>query len=94
MKVRFQADADFNHLIVKAALRREPSIDFQSAVQGGLPDLDDRNVLARSAQMGRVLVSHDYKTCLLYTSYADDDLPSVALGARRNLTTEEHQMMS
>jgi len=31
MKVRFQADADLNEVIVKATLRREPSIDFQTA---------------------------------------------------------------
>jgi len=28
MKVRFLADADFNQIIVKAILRREPAIDF------------------------------------------------------------------
>lgn len=31
MKVRFQADADFNQIIVKVILRREPSVDFQIA---------------------------------------------------------------
>jgi hypothetical protein len=31
MSVSFQADADLNHIIVKATLRREPSIDFQIA---------------------------------------------------------------
>jgi hypothetical protein len=36
MSVRFQADADLNHIIVKATLRREPSIDFQTAYTAGL----------------------------------------------------------
>jgi len=28
MKVRFQADADLNQIIVQATLRREPAIEF------------------------------------------------------------------
>jgi hypothetical protein len=32
MKVRFQADADLNEILIKAALRREPAIDFQTAI--------------------------------------------------------------
>ena len=36
MSVRFQADADLNHVIVKATLRRESSIDFQTAHAAGL----------------------------------------------------------
>jgi hypothetical protein len=31
MKPRFQADADLNEIIVSALLRREPTIDFQTA---------------------------------------------------------------
>jgi hypothetical protein len=31
MKVRFQADADLNQIIVKAALRLKPGIDFKTA---------------------------------------------------------------
>ena len=31
MKIRFQADADFNQAIVTGVLRRQPSIDFKSA---------------------------------------------------------------
>ena len=31
MKVRFQADADFNQNIVRAIRRRAPAIDFQTA---------------------------------------------------------------
>ena len=30
MKVRFQADADLNHILLKATLRRERGIDFQT----------------------------------------------------------------
>lgn len=31
MSVRFQADADLNQIIVRATLRLEPGIDFQTA---------------------------------------------------------------
>jgi hypothetical protein len=62
MSVRFQADADFNHIIVQATLRREPSIDFQTAHVAGLVGVPDPEVLALSAQAGRVLVTHDRKT--------------------------------
>ena len=62
MSVRFQADADLNHIIVKATLRREPSIDFQTAHVAGLVDVPDLEVLALAAQAGGVLVTHDRKT--------------------------------
>jgi len=62
VKVRFQADADLNEVIVKAVLRREPSIDFQHALVAGLTGLPDENVLAMAATAGRLLVTHDRKT--------------------------------
>lgn len=46
MKIRFQADADLNQIIVMATLRREPSLDFQTAVAAGLASLGDQEVLA------------------------------------------------
>ena len=62
MKVRFQADADLNHIIVLAVVRREPRIDFQTAVLAGLTALGDSEVLVLAAEQGRVLVSHDQTT--------------------------------
>ncbi len=62
MRVRFQADADLNQIIVKAILRREPSIDFQTALAANLVGLDDKEVLGLAAKAGRVLVTHDRKT--------------------------------
>lgn len=35
MTVRFQADADLNMAIVSAVLRREPAVDFQTAMTAG-----------------------------------------------------------
>jgi predicted nuclease of predicted toxin-antitoxin system len=62
VRVRFQADADLNQTIVLATVRREPGIDFQSAVQADLKDLKDLEVLALAANAGRLLVTHDIKT--------------------------------
>jgi hypothetical protein len=61
MKVRFQADADLNQIIVKATLRREPGIDFQTAEAANLPGLSDKEVLAIAARAGRMLITHDRK---------------------------------
>jgi hypothetical protein len=62
VRVRFQADADLNQIILLATIRREPAIDFQSAMTAALPRVADPMVLARAATDGRVLVTHDRKT--------------------------------
>lgn len=62
MKVRFQADADLNQIILLATIRREPEIDFQTAAASDFQGLEDPEVLARAAKDGRVLVTHDRKT--------------------------------
>ena len=66
MKVRFQADADFNQNIVRAVRRRAPAIDFQTAHEAGLHGLDDDAVLDKAAREGRLLVSHDRCTMPLH----------------------------
>jgi len=62
MKIRFQADADLNQIIVLATIRREPDIDFLTADTADLAGRTDPAVLAVAAREGRVLVSHDQKT--------------------------------
>ena len=62
MNVRYQADADLNQAIVTGLLRRESTIDFQTAFAAGLEGVKDLEVLAIAAQQRRVLVSHDRKT--------------------------------
>ena len=62
MRTRFQADADFNQKIVAGLRRREPTIEFQSADEGGVIGRPDPEVLAQAASEGRVLVSHDRQT--------------------------------
>jgi len=62
MKVRFQADADFNQDIVQAVRRQAPAIDFQTAHEASLAGLDDSIVLEKAAREGRILVSRDRRT--------------------------------
>ncbi len=62
MKPRFLADADFNQKIIFGLRRREPTIDFQTAHQGGVLGRPDPEVLAIAARENRILVSHDRKT--------------------------------
>lgn len=62
MTVRYQADADLNQAIVTGVLRRESTIDFQTAFAAGLEGVQDSEVLAIAAQQGRILVSHDRRT--------------------------------
>lgn len=66
MKARFQADADLRFEIVSGVLRREPTVDFQSAQQR-LPDgTSDPQVLLAAANEGRIVVSHDVRTMPLH----------------------------
>jgi hypothetical protein len=60
--VRYQADADLNQAMVTGVLRREPTIDFQTAFAAGLKGVKDPEVLAIAAQQERILISHDRKT--------------------------------
>ena len=43
-------------------MRREPAIDFQTALTAGLAHLSDKEVLAMGAREGRVVITHDRKT--------------------------------
>jgi hypothetical protein len=79
MNVRFQADADFNHIIVSGVLRRFPEIDFRTATQAGLAGLKDPEVLALSARDGRILVTHDQKTMPRYFREFVSQTPSPGL---------------
>ncbi len=60
--VRFLADADLKQAIVTGTIRRQPNIDFQSAIAAGLEGKKDSEVLSIAAKEGRVLVTHDRRT--------------------------------
>jgi hypothetical protein len=62
LKPRFQADNDLDTAIRRGVLRREPSIDFQSAAAAKLDAVPDLAVLRSAAAQGRILVSHDVTT--------------------------------
>ena len=62
MNIRFQADADLNLETVKGIRRRDPGIDFASAVDAELEGIGDSEILERAASENRVLVSHDRRT--------------------------------
>lgn len=62
MKPQFLADANFNHKILVGLRRRDPSIDFQTAEQGGTVGRSDAEVLLIAARKNRILVSHDRRT--------------------------------
>jgi hypothetical protein len=66
MPIRFQADADFNQIIVSAIVRRHREIDFRTATAAALAGLNDAEVLALAARDGRVLVTHDHSTMPRY----------------------------
>ncbi len=61
-QVRFQADAYLNQIILLAMIRREPAVDFQTASEANLAGVSDKDVLAKAAKEGRLLVTHDQTT--------------------------------
>jgi hypothetical protein len=62
MRAKFLADANFDLVILAAAKRREPAVDYQTATEASLAGLNDPHVLAVAAREGRVLLTHDVRT--------------------------------
>jgi Domain of unknown function (DUF5615) len=62
MTLRFQADVNLNQLMLRAICCREPALDFHTAEAADLGGLRDPEVLARAADEGRVLVTHNLQT--------------------------------
>jgi hypothetical protein len=63
---RFQADNDLRSSIRRGVLRREPSIDFQSAAALGLEGVHDSEVLRLCSEQGRILITHDENSMPLH----------------------------
>lgn len=55
MLPRFQADENLNAKIIAGLIRRESSLDFQTAKAAGILGLSDPEVLAIAAREGRIL---------------------------------------
>jgi hypothetical protein len=63
MKIKFQADNDFDARIIRALKNLNPAIDFRTAPAAGFHlGTPDDQVLAVAADEGRILVSHDIQT--------------------------------
>jgi len=60
--IRFLGDACLAEYIVAGCLRREPTIDFQTALAAGLKGKTDPEVLTLAAEAGRILVTQDVRT--------------------------------
>ena len=60
--IRFMADADLRHAIVRGCLHREPTIDFLWSNNANLEGVPDPEVLAIAAEQGRILISHDLRS--------------------------------
>jgi len=57
--IRFLADENFNHQIVRGILRQNSQIDVVRVQDVGLSGVDDPAVLAWAAQEGRIVLTHD-----------------------------------
>ena len=60
--LRFLADENFNHDIVRGLRRRNSAFDIVSVQDAGLSGADDPTVLAWAAQETRILLTHDVNT--------------------------------
>ena len=90
MPPRFLADENFNVKIIAGLLRREPSIDFQTAKAAGILGVPDQEVLATAAREGRILVSHDRETMPAhFNRYIGDSTSAGVLIVSQNIAIRE-----
>ncbi len=64
--LRFVADENLDHAIVRGLLRRRPDLDIVTVYQAGLSGTDDASLLDWAAQEGRILLTHDVATMTRY----------------------------
>jgi len=74
--LRFAADENFNHNIVRGLLRRKSDLDIIPIQDVGLSGKDDATVLEWTAQENRILLTHDVTTITKYAyERINDGLP-------------------
>jgi hypothetical protein len=61
--IRFGADEDFNHDIVRALKRSLPDVDIATVQEVARSGWPDTRVLEWAAASGRVLLTHDVNRC-------------------------------
>ena len=60
--LRVLLDQDFNHKVLAGLARRLPGLDYLTAHDLGLSEVDDFTLLLGAAKEGRLLLTHDRKT--------------------------------
>jgi hypothetical protein len=64
--IPFLADHCFDEDILRAVIRRNPSIDFVLARDEGLQEAEDPDILAWAVQEGRVVITLDRNTMIAF----------------------------
>jgi hypothetical protein len=60
--MKLLADENFDGRVIRALRRRCPTVDFVRAIDEGLGEWDDPDLLAWAADHGRILLTHDVST--------------------------------
>ena len=60
--LRLLFDQDFNHNILRGLFLRVPNLDAVTALQAGLEEAPDPELLDWAAQQRRIVVTHDVNT--------------------------------
>jgi hypothetical protein len=60
--LRVLIDQDFDHDILRGLVRRLSGLDYTTALEVGLSEADDPELLLWAAENGRILFTHDRKT--------------------------------
>lgn len=63
---RFLADENFNNQIVRGVLRQSPDIDIVRVQDVDLSGVNDPTILAWAAQEGRIVLTHDVATMIIF----------------------------
>lgn len=64
--MRFLTDVNFNGHVIRALLRRHPDLDLVRAVDEGLGETPDPELLQWAAEWDRIVVTHDITTMAGY----------------------------
>jgi hypothetical protein len=60
--LKILVDQDFDHDILRGLIRRLPALDFITALEAGLNEAKDPQLLLWAAANRRILLTHDRKT--------------------------------
>lgn len=66
--LKLMVDQDFDHDILRGLIQRIPNLDAVTALQAGLSDAPDPELLAWADEAGRIIVTHDRSTMPAHAS--------------------------